>query len=244
MHFKAVESVGKKVVFIKDNKVVGTGVTQTSTQGWVSASVKDGELYDQLVETPTGAAIKPSWIMPRFSEYTGGFLDSGMSEALDIETLFEDVRIVDEFNLLYGMVPETFKDVPQYRFRDRERDGYSLGERPMVPYFREHLGLWKDQVARLDLSQKEHSPAGEFLGRLHYKSHIIDQFLLDSQGETLAIGSPSTGGQHVLIIRANHAVHILEFIKNVKAFKVPEHREEGKALFIEELERKLYEQVF
>lgn len=51
---------------------------------------------------------------------------------------------------------------------------------------------------RIDFSQAERTPAGNFLSHLYYQTHLIDVFNRDER-----TGSPHNGGKHTLHVQAD-----------------------------------------
>ena len=112
----AVEGVGKDILFIKDNKVVGKGKSQVAYgDEWVGVSYLEGEFLEkfQLTEHVKVMSLKHTYL--RFCPFLGVFIGDEEKLGSDVVDIFEDVRVVDEFNFRWGMVPDTFKDVPGYR---------------------------------------------------------------------------------------------------------------------------------
>lgn len=112
----AVEGVGKDILFIKDNKVVGKGKSHVAYGDvWVGASYLEGEFLEKfkLTEHVKAMSLKHTYL--RFCPILGVFIGDDKKFGSDIVDIFEDVRVVDEFNFRWGMVPDTFKDVPGYR---------------------------------------------------------------------------------------------------------------------------------
>lgn len=123
----AVKDVGRDVVLIKDNKIVGEGRSVTIRDGEVSIEMTDDRakaLVENSVQVKTWAESHPDkkykWSYFRFLTVTGTYVGEGelFCEELD------DIMVVDKFNLRYGMVPDTFKDVEEYRGVNKGFENY------------------------------------------------------------------------------------------------------------------------
>jgi hypothetical protein len=123
--FRAVETVGREVLLIRDNKVIGEGYTSTMRDGVLAVQMRD-DLAKVLVEDSKMVKLwaesfpdkKFKYSMFHFCSFTGNYL--GENEEEYTLKNFDDVRIVDKSNLYYGMVPSTFKDVEGYRAVHKE----------------------------------------------------------------------------------------------------------------------------
>lgn len=113
--FPAVENVGREVVLIRDNKVIGEGYSVTKAGGIVSIEMRD-DAAKALIENSMQVKVlaesfpekKYKWAYFRFFGFDGSYADS---EDDRYHAEFENVRVVDKFNLRYGIVPDSFKDV-------------------------------------------------------------------------------------------------------------------------------------
>lgn len=116
--YGALQNVGKTVLFIKDNKVIGKGSSQIGHgDDWHGIRVESGEIFDQLKDlAPFNSGklgIKHSYI--RFSPLSGVYLGMNFSDEYpEVDALLEMVRVVDEFNFGYRMAPDSFKEVEGY----------------------------------------------------------------------------------------------------------------------------------
>ena len=81
---------------------------------------------------------------------TGEYIHSGFNDGEEIDGLMEDVMVVDLFNLVWGMVPDSFSSMPEYHWRQKESLGYQLNEFPMTPYFIQQFYLEKEQLENTD----------------------------------------------------------------------------------------------
>lgn len=121
MSVNAISSNGK-VLFIKDNKVVGEGKHYISVGDKVGVVVTSGELHDYLSNHPEMETFKNSPALRDlkdfciyFSEVTGGYLELKFEDCSEIDEYFEDISCVSEFEFRWGMVPDIYKDVPGFR---------------------------------------------------------------------------------------------------------------------------------
>ena len=112
----AVNTVGNDILFIKDNEVIGKGKCVIAYgSDWVGVNYLEGELLETLLQNEFIRALTLKYIYFHFRPLTGSFIDDREIFDCELGNLFEDVRVVDEFNFNWGMVPDTFKDVPGYR---------------------------------------------------------------------------------------------------------------------------------
>jgi hypothetical protein len=132
--FPALQNVGKTVLFIKDNKVVGKGRGQIGRgDEWHGIRIESGELFEQLkdIEPFNTPGIGTKHALIRFSPTLGSFIGFGFTDEFpQAEEILEYVRVVDEFNLGYRMVPDTFKDT----------EGYGVA-----------ADAWKKDITRIDV---------------------------------------------------------------------------------------------
>lgn len=121
--YRAVENVGREVLLIKDNKVVGEGFAAAMADGIVSIEMRD-DRAKTLVENSTQVQAwvssfpdkKYKWASFKFCSFTGTYLDT---DEVFCEAL-EHIQVVDKFSLRYGMVPDSFKDTEGYRAAQQE----------------------------------------------------------------------------------------------------------------------------
>lgn len=112
MNFPAVDGVGKTVLIIKDNKVVGKGVSQTSFDGMVGITISDDAGKDFFKDDYAVKTLGWRFTFFHYYESTG---NAAFSYTDEPEDRLKGTRIIDEFNLRWGMVPESFKSVNGYR---------------------------------------------------------------------------------------------------------------------------------
>ncbi len=126
---RAVETVGREVVLIRDNKVIGEGYVSTMSGGVVTVEMRD-DRAKALVEDSEMVKLwgekfpekKFKYSLFHFCSYAGNYL--GENEEQYSLKNFDDIRVVDKFNLRYRMVPSTFKDVEGYGAVSSEIDCY------------------------------------------------------------------------------------------------------------------------
>ncbi len=121
----ALDSVGRDVLFIKDNKVVGKGRSQVGVSNeYQGCSFLSGELFEQIkVVAPfNDTVLTMKHVYARFSPYSGGYLGLQFTDEFpEAEALLEYVRAVDEHYFNFGIVPDSFKEVEGY---GAERDAW------------------------------------------------------------------------------------------------------------------------
>ncbi len=99
------------IILVKDNKVVAKMKPWSIRDGVISV-VFEGDARDHI-----NIPVKNrEYYVIRYSTYTGEYLDDNFIED-DEEMLdyFENTRVCNEFELRWGMVPDSFKDVEGYR---------------------------------------------------------------------------------------------------------------------------------
>lgn len=117
----AIQSVGREVLLVKNNKIVGEGYAISSADYIVGvemrddrakALVADSEQVKAWAKHYPDKAFKYSSF--HFSELTGVYTDWDDGRGYYCAAL-DEVRVVDKRNLGYGMVPDSFKDTEGYR---------------------------------------------------------------------------------------------------------------------------------
>lgn len=128
MYDMAIQGTGKPTLLIKDNKVLATVRVEALSSNHASVTLTEGD-YAQLIkplapDLQCGHYPVHKLVYLRFSPYSGMYLECNLDgrDAEAVNEWFEYTRIVDEFNLHYGMVPDTFKDVEGYRKRFDEHN--------------------------------------------------------------------------------------------------------------------------
>ena len=114
--YLACDGVGKKVLIIRGNKVIGEGKSQTSRDGCVSITLED-DRAKLLVPIELLEGIGYKYCFLHYSMISGVFLGlfEDDTEFDLINEQLSDTAIVDEDRLQYGMVPEHFKTLTGYR---------------------------------------------------------------------------------------------------------------------------------
>ena len=112
MFFQAVESVGKPVLFIKDNKIVGKGISQMAMDGIVGVCVVDDAAKEFFKDD---YAVKILGWKSTFFHYFTHDGTPAMWYEDEPDGRHLGTRVVDEFSFRWGMVPESFKDVDGHR---------------------------------------------------------------------------------------------------------------------------------
>lgn len=117
MFHYAVESVGKDVLLVKDNKVIGKGRGAASRDYTVSINMVDDRAKALVDASEQVKAWSEGFFDKRyrysffhFSQFSGEYVG-------DNDEFYEplrDVRVVEERAFAYGMVPDTFKAVEGY----------------------------------------------------------------------------------------------------------------------------------
>ena len=118
----AVENVGREVLLIRDNQIIGEGYSQTSAHGMISIEMRD-ERAKALIENSRQVQLwgekwpdkKYKWSMYKFCKFTGQYLDMSQDDPDMLCAELEGVRVVDKQDFERGFVPDSFKDVPGYR---------------------------------------------------------------------------------------------------------------------------------
>ena len=114
----AVENVGRDVLIIRNNQVIGKGMSQTMRGlDFVSITLVDDDAKKLIPVECISDAIGYRHTYLRYDPISGMFLEiyGNDPEWEDINDRLEDTLVVDEFNFRWGLCPDTFKDVPGYR---------------------------------------------------------------------------------------------------------------------------------
>lgn len=125
MMYRAIESVGKATLVLKGTEPIDTtevwglgGMRNDATLNLTPAAFEQ-HIKPLLVESREIKTDYPlhKLVMLRFCPFTGLFFESNLAgdEKEAVDAWLDDVRIVDLFNLRWGMVPESFGDVKLYR---------------------------------------------------------------------------------------------------------------------------------
>ena len=114
----AVENVGRDVLIIRNNQVIGKGMSQIMRGlDFVSITLVDDDAKKLIPVERISDAIGYKHTYLRYDPISGMFLEiyGNDPEWEDINDRLEDTLVVDEFNFRWGLCPDTFKDVPGYR---------------------------------------------------------------------------------------------------------------------------------
>ena len=114
----AVENVGRDVLIIRNNQVIGKGMSQTMRGlDFVSITLVDDDAKKLIPVERISDAIGYNHTYLRYDPISGMFLEvyGNDPEWEDVNDQLEDTLVVDEFNFRWGLCPDTFKDVPGYR---------------------------------------------------------------------------------------------------------------------------------
>ena len=114
----AVENVGRDVLIIRNNQVIGKGMSQTMRGlDFVSITLIDDDAKKLIPIERISDAIGYRHTYLRYDPISGMFLEiyGNDPEWEDVNDQLEDTLVVDEFNFRWGLCPDTFKDVPGYR---------------------------------------------------------------------------------------------------------------------------------
>lgn len=112
MQNKAFNGGNNDIYLVKDNKIIGNAKWAGIKDGVVSVYFKDESIVSKF-STHTGTYSQ--YVFFYYSIYTGDFISSNVEDIKEVNEFFDDTRIVDAFNLRWGMVPDSFKDVEGYR---------------------------------------------------------------------------------------------------------------------------------
>lgn len=118
----ACENVGKDVLVIKDNKVIGKGRSVTMRgDEWVGIVFKEGEVLELIKDFESFKAFGAKHASFRYLPNSGLFFDGAFEE--ESEKAWEvlgQTMIVDEFNFGWGIAPDHFKQVEGFAARRDE----------------------------------------------------------------------------------------------------------------------------
>lgn len=114
--YTAVGAAGREVLIIRDNKVIGKGMSQLSRNYSAFITLEDSAARGLIPKDRIFDEIGYRHTYLRYCSMTGVFLSvyEGDPEWDDINDSLKDTRIVDSFNFQWGMVPDSFKDVVGY----------------------------------------------------------------------------------------------------------------------------------
>ena len=114
----AVENVGRDVLIIRNNQVIGKGMSQIMRGlDFVSITLVDDDAKKLIPIERISDVIGYRHTYLHYDPISGMFLEiyGNDPEWEDVNDQLEDTLVVDEFNFRWGLCPNTFKDVPGYR---------------------------------------------------------------------------------------------------------------------------------
>lgn len=138
----AIRDTCGKILLVKNNKPC-EGVQAYGSSGGEISVILSEELFRELIlplvlkhepdrlngaDEATYVREYRKYVVFRFSCYSGMFLSCNFEVGQlhnDVDELFNDFRIVNDFYFRYGMVPKTFKDVEGYRSATKDLDDAS-----------------------------------------------------------------------------------------------------------------------
>lgn len=129
LNSRSISHLDGEISVVQDNKVVCTAKGYTGMgDSWVSVVFDENNtMAEKIKETQYYKDNKESlekitWkhFPFRFDPLLGTFISCGFTDTHELEELFKDVRIVNAFNLRWGMVPDTFCEVEGYRSFENE----------------------------------------------------------------------------------------------------------------------------
>jgi hypothetical protein len=105
------------ILIIKDNQIVGKARWSTSMDDITSMEIIEGQALEwtQDIAGKGEGTLPAKYYNPRYCDLTGSYQPRIEGGWEDLNDKFEYTRAVSEFYLHYGMVPDSFKDVPGYR---------------------------------------------------------------------------------------------------------------------------------
>jgi hypothetical protein len=116
--FLAVETVGREVLLIKDNKIIGEGRGVASYDYIISIQMIDERAKALIKDSPAvkgwaeyGEEKMYRWSTFRFNMFDGSYID-------DDDRYFEpleNVRVVDKHYFELGICPKSFKEAEGFR---------------------------------------------------------------------------------------------------------------------------------
>lgn len=113
--FTAITTVGRDLLVIKGDKVIGKARAITQVGSHIGVMFTDGEILDMVknIDCVRSMGNKHSYF--RFYALTGEYIGTYDLTGIGSDDILWDVYVVDEFNFRWGMVPEHFSCVPGYQ---------------------------------------------------------------------------------------------------------------------------------
>lgn len=125
--YPAVETTGRLTLLVRDNKVIGECCVIAMRGSDVAFVEMHNKAAKDLIANTQAAKVLRGieWVHVSFYPTTGLYCGTNYvgPEADELNKIFERVMIVDNHHFLYGMCPDTFKNVPGYQsaFEEIER---------------------------------------------------------------------------------------------------------------------------
>lgn len=125
----AVQSVGKDVLVIKGDKVIGKGRSTIMVgDEWIGITFTEGEVVDLVKELKSVKLLGTRRVNFRYYPNSGFFEGPPFAEDDDeVEKIFDvlgQTLVVDEFNFGFGICPDHFKQVEGFASK---RDATATG---------------------------------------------------------------------------------------------------------------------
>lgn len=122
---RAVENAGRELVLIRNNEIIGEAYGSASRDGVIAVEMRDDAAKALVADSALVKMWEESFPEKKFkyatfhfSMLTGEYI--GENEEEYTPDALMDVCIVDKFNLRFGMVPSTFKEVAGYNAIEHE----------------------------------------------------------------------------------------------------------------------------
>jgi len=116
--FEAIKRGHGDTLIIRDNKIVGRAHWSGSVDGHTSFHVLGGEALQWTEALAMGGALEAKWYMPMYWDSDGEYMPRSQRQGDgwgSMDALFAGTRAVDEFELGWGMVPDSFCLTEGYR---------------------------------------------------------------------------------------------------------------------------------
>lgn len=111
----AIPSTSRGLLLIRDNQIIGKAAVRAIAGHNVSVQVLEGPILDQVKDLEPFKTLGTRHAYLHFDQTLGLNLDTEEWVGKEGVELLKDVRAVDEFELRYGICPESFESVPQFR---------------------------------------------------------------------------------------------------------------------------------
>jgi hypothetical protein len=107
--------IGENLLIIQNDKIVGSASVACSIGGVCGIRITDGEIAEALQQTEAVRMLGLRYCFFRYDVHTGEYRGGEFSDATDHANVLNNTRAVTEFDLKWGMVPESFKNTEGYR---------------------------------------------------------------------------------------------------------------------------------